>query len=399
MKASLSVALALVTACSAPNETAPPAPSIPTPVDSTPAPLLAPALPPQSVAQGGVANRHVAQIDGRAFPDHVLALTWDDGPDAGTLRLARYLAGRHVSATFFVVQEWSNGLSEEPGLGERKFQTGYAHLPILGDIVALGHRLGNHTANHVLLSPAAPEVVAHQLRDNQSRIDPFLTNELRLFRAPGGAWDERAAAVVDGDPVLASLVGPIRWDIDGKDWEGSLYCRSDRPLVECEPAGPGHTSRVRAEVIAKRYLDAIDSAGHGIVLFHDRVGDVGSDYAMRVATHVVPELEARGYVFAAPVLAFSPFKSRASAVAASHAPLRGDLNGDGREDECRVDVAGVSCALAGPHGLLGASTWLARTADSAPWLDGGLFLADVNGDRRADLCSRVGKGLACALAP
>jgi peptidoglycan/xylan/chitin deacetylase (PgdA/CDA1 family) len=414
------------------------------------------------------------QLNGRGFPDHVLALTWDDGPDANTLRLADYLASQRISATFFVVDEWDEDLSEEPGRGRHEFETGYAYIPILGDLVALGHRLGNHTANHVLLAPAKPAVVDFELRVNQKNIDPFLTNELRVFRSPGGAWDEDAGAVVDRDPALVGIVGPIRWDIDRKDWEDSLYCRSSHPSVECEPAAPGRKSRVRAEVTASRYLDSIAKAGHGIVLFHDRVGDVGSDYAIRVAHHVIPELEARGYVFAAPVLQFSSWRLRArdplttdwigsldrrtvtvvdvdgdgradlcgrgtggpgcarsverpgtgadtrpetvfewsaswiprlpavdSATAASSA-LRGDLNGDGRVDECRVTKVGLACALAGPDGMLGASTWLASSRpDAAAWLGAGarLSLADVNGDGRADVCSVSSMGVACALAP
>lgn len=431
----------------------------------------APAVLAPPAAMPARPRRH-PQLDGSGFPDHVLSLTWDDGPDANTLRLADYLASRRISATFFVVDEWAGDLSEEPGRGAHEFETGYRYIPILGDLVALGHRLGNHTANHVLLAAAKPALVDFELRENQKNIDPFLTNELRVFRSPGGAWDEDAGAVVDGDPALGELVGPVRWDIDRKDWEGSLYCRSDRPLVECEPAAPGRQSRVRAEVTARRYVESITASGHGIVLFHDRVGDVGSDYAVRVALRVIPELEARGFVFAPPVLALSPFRPRAadsltvdwmasldpatvtfadvdgdgradlcgsgtggfgcarsleregrgsdarpetlfawsagwnarvrpvSRAAPATSALHGDLNGDGRMDECSVSAEGLRCALAGPRGLLGSSIWLpAERADAAPWLAGGLRLADVNGDGRADLCSFRDAAVACALAP
>ncbi len=427
----------------------------------------APSPPPSAT----LPPARLSQLDGRAFPDHVLALTWDDGPDTNTLRLADYLASRRISATFFVVDQWDAHLSEEPGRGLGVFETGYASIPVLGDLVARGHRLGNHTAHHVLLASASPSVVDLELRENQARIDPFLANELRIFRAPGGAWDKAAAAVTDGEPALDGMVGPVRWDIDRKDWESSLYCRSDRPAAECEPGAPDHASRVRAEVTAARYLETIATEGHGIVLFHDRVGDVGSDYALRVARRVIPELEERGYVFAAPVLELSPFRSRladslttdwvasldptsvvfrdvdgdgradlcgkgtggygcarsiertgragdrrpqtlfawtaawnpagaAPGGASAKAPLTGDLNGDGRDDTCTLAPEGLRCALASAKGALGASTWLARTRmDAAPWLGGALFMADVNGDGRADLCSVAGADVACALAP
>ena len=201
------VAAACLVACSKPRaavvEDAPPRPS--TAVVAAPVP-----------AQPPLAPSHRVQLDGRAFPDGVLALTWDDGPDAGTLGLASYLAERRIGATFFVVEDWVKGVSEEPGQGGRAFETGYRSLPILSDLVARGHRLGNHTAHHVLLAGAKPGVVLAEVGEAQRMIDPFLANELRLLRAPGGAWDAAAAAVVDADPLLAALVGPVRWDVAGR---------------------------------------------------------------------------------------------------------------------------------------------------------------------------------------
>ena len=49
-------------------------------------------------ADAGTATPAVRpQIDGRDFPDGVFALTYDDGPDAITLPLARYLHAHHVA--------------------------------------------------------------------------------------------------------------------------------------------------------------------------------------------------------------------------------------------------------------------------------------------------------------
>jgi peptidoglycan/xylan/chitin deacetylase (PgdA/CDA1 family) len=361
-----------------------------------------------------------APLDGRAFPDKVLALTWDDGPDQGTVALARYLHAEHISATFFVVGAWQQGLSAEPGRGTGVLETGHRALPVLGDLVALGHRLGNHTQNHVVLSEASAEQVVQQLRDDQEAIEPHRKGGLRLFRAPGGAWSASASAAVDGDPSLSRLVGPVHWDIDGKDWEGSLYCRSARPAVECEPAAPGGALRVKAKVTAQRYLSLAVSAGHGIVLLHDRVGHVGSDYAVGVARALVPELEARGFVFAAPVLRFSSLAVRARAPPAprSVAPAApvgvfdgwavdpasvrfGDLNGDGRPDVCARSHEGLVCALSNGRSFLGASIWLPEMSDAAGWQPYGatIELVDVDGDGRADVCGRGPEGTVCGLAP
>ena len=380
------------------------------PADGGPSPM-------PSVAEETAVAVHPArlQLDGRSFPDHVLALTWDDGPDANTLRLADYLASHRVSATFFVVDEWSGDLSAEPGIGPHEFETGYAFIPILGDLVALGHRLGNHTANHVLLASAKAAVVDFELRENQRRIDPFLTNELRVFRSPGGAWDEDAGAVVDRDPALDGIVGPVRWDIDRKDWESSLYCRSSVPALECEPAAPGQRSRVRAEVTAERYLDSIRKAGHGIVLFHDRVGDVGSDYALRVARHVIPALETSGFVFAAPMLAFSSFRPRAGDPLTSDwltsldasSVVFADVDGDGRADVCGVGTGGFGCARSVERPGSGDDRrpetffeWSAAWSGSVRPVGRGPVASelsgDLNGDGLVDVCQRTNAGVTCA---
>src|SRR5262249_47263070 len=142
-------------------------------------------------------------------------------------------------------------------------------------------------------------------------IDPYVTNELRIFRAPGGAWGPETAGSAFADPFVKGLVGPVRWDVDRKDWQSSASCNSTHPHSECELGTRG--LRTKPSVIAHRYLSSITSAGRGIVLLHDRVADVGSRYALELAEALVPELKAAGFVFAAPVLAFSPLALRLDA--------------------------------------------------------------------------------------
>jgi peptidoglycan/xylan/chitin deacetylase (PgdA/CDA1 family) len=376
------------------------------------------------------------RIDGRGFPEKVVALTWDDGPDVHTVELARFLREQKVAATFFVVGEWIDKVSSDPGDGKGVFETGHVKMPVLGELVALGHRLGNHTMHHVLLGEADGPTVVRELARNQAAIDPFLTNELRIFRAPGGSWSDAAARAVDAAPELASAVGPLHWDLDRKDWEGSLYCRGSESAADCEAAAPGGARRVRASVIAKRYLDTITSAGHGVVLLHDRVGHVGSRYALDVARELVPALVARGFVFAPPVLRFGPLERRTTerfggdlavldvngdgrgdlcdASGCALARLEGspprvafgpkaphprareakathaaDLNGDGRPDACTASAEGIDCALAPAT----PTRWLSGATPSA-WT-----LGDVNGDGRADFCATAADGVLCGLAP
>ncbi len=363
------------------------------PATDRPAP---PTSPPPRAA-------HRSPLDGRSFPDKVLSLTWDDGPDVGTLALAGYLKSHRISATFFVVSSWVAGLSNDPGQGLGVFETGYEFLPVLDDLVALGHRLGNHTLNHVALSEKnGSSLVDRELRENQRRLDPYLTNEWRLFRAPGGGWGPFASELVDRDPFLSRMTGPVGWDIDRKDWDESVGCLGSREPTECERRAPGGALRTKASTVAARYLATIESRGHGIVLLHDRVGHVGSRYALDVAEALVPQLEARGYVFAAPVLRFGTLAPRHADGDDAHAwdPSSfqfGDVNGDGRDDTCgrTLNGRGITCAIsmhtaytstqsvdALPHAIFRPIA----TAPGRPPPVGPFLLADVNGDGRADAC-------------
>lgn len=342
-------------------------------------------------------------IRGTDFPDGVLALTWDDGPDANTLELARYLHSEKIAASFFVVGEWIDGVSEEPGVGDNVYKTGYRDLPVLAELVALGHRIGGHTENHVLLGGAAPITVSEQLGQGQHEIDPFLGNELRMFRAPGGSWS-RSAALPFKEPFLADIIGPVHWDIDGKDWEGSLYCRAT--AAECEPGPiPGRT-RVRPDVVARRYVSRAEDARHGIVLLHDRVGHVGSRYALDVAHRLIPDLKARGFVFAAPVLAFGPLTRRFSAPgptdSSGASTTFADIDGDGHDDFCREASGSIVCARGAtsydPHAIPHATFAPAHTAVRVPNGARAMDVADIDGDGRADICIVTDEAIDCARA-
>lgn len=340
-------------------------------------------------------------LRGDDFPDGVLALTWDDGPDTGTVELARYLHDAKVSGTFFVVAEWVDGVSMEPGTGRDVYRTGYEHLRVLSELTRLGHRLGSHTRNHVVLTDAPRATVTEQLVRGHGDIDPLLTNELRMFRAPGGAWDREAASAT-ADPFLHDVIGPVHWDVDGKDWEGSLFCHGvDRS--QCEPGPVPGSLRVRADVMARRYVARAQEARRGIVLLHDRVGDVGSRYALDLARVLVPELQARGFVLAAPVLAFSAMRERSVARPGKLGDaVFADIDGDGLADLCHEDAGSIVCARAAfrregltatRHVGFGPPLPIARVPSGGR----GIAMADLDADGRADLCVLVDGEVDCAL--
>jgi hypothetical protein len=169
---------------------------------------------------------------------------------------------------------------------------------------------------------------------------------------------------------------------------------------------------VKPQVIARRYLERIEAAGHGIVLFHDRVGHVGSRYALDVAEIVVPALVARGYVFAAPVLQFSPLSPRRAQATPPPRPRAtldtggalskeellaaqlADVDGDGKPDLCLGGPDGVRCALARGGRFAGPTRW----SQEGDLVGVEVRFGDLNGDGRADVCARTREGVACALS-
>jgi hypothetical protein len=141
------------------------------------------------------------------------------------------------------------------------------------------------------------------------------------------------------------------------------------------------------------------------------VGHVGSTYGLEVAAAMIPQLEARGFVFASPVLRFSPLVVRRHEADVSQAHAHwdesalgiGDVNGDGRDDACGRDATGFSCAISMQSASSGDGalprtvfTSVARGRAGTGVPAGALHLADVTGDGRADICVAGADGISCA---
>ena len=131
-----------------------------------------------------------------------LALTFDDGPNPEqTPRLLELLASYDARATFFLIGKWAH---REPAL--------------VGEIVARGHAIGNHTYSH----PTMP-----------ARSSKWIRDDLRRCREAVEASGERFSAV-DGRALMRPPYGrrrpgtlrtlrdegyvPVTWSITGYDW-------------------------------------------------------------------------------------------------------------------------------------------------------------------------------------
>ncbi len=203
---------------------------------------------------------------------HTIALTFDDGPNAHTEEVLDALKALNVKATFFIVGKEA-----------------HRHPKTLARIAAEGHLLGNHSADHELLSArydASPDRLLNELRDVDQQIEPLMKRGDKLyFRAPYGSWKSQHADILNADPRLRNYVGPIFWDIGGDISMRDGYVMS---------AADWNCWRIhwKAQTCAKGYLREIRRKDGGVVLMH--CIHLNSAALVRA---VVPALLEEGYNF------------------------------------------------------------------------------------------------------
>ena len=211
------------------------------------------------------ALKNIEDID---LPPKTLCLTYDDGPGPASAEIGRFLRGRGVRATFFVVGKFA-----------------VDHPDVLDQLHADGHIIGNHTFEH----PDLPYYVSvnGDVRDQIIRTNTVIQkyNEGKpiYFRATYGKWSPEVARELNVD-MRSSFrhVGPVYWDIAGID---CYYWKLDKSVEEA------------AEV----YLADIAKKGRGVVVMHDGTADMDTVAAksrtLELTRYLVPKLQALGYRF------------------------------------------------------------------------------------------------------
>jgi len=204
---------------------------------------------------------------------HIVALTFDDGPNFNTGAVLDALKANNVKATFFIVGRMA-----------------HAYPDMLKRIVMEGHLLGNHSATHPLLGRRYvrhPDMLLAQLRDVDDQITPLMPVGAKFyFRAPYGSWRAPHADALNADPILKKYVGPIYWDEGGSiefDGDGYILASADWDCWH---------RKWDADTCAKGYLREIRRKDGGVVLMHC----IGSKAGELVAD-VVPALAEEGYSF------------------------------------------------------------------------------------------------------
>jgi chitin deacetylase len=211
----------------------------------------APCSPPpaQATSDWTVPKRYAGKVVAhrvRYFPQRLLALSFDDGPDPTiTPRVLKALATYHAHAMFFV-------------LGAKAKR----HPELLRRIAAAGHAIGNHSFSHP--SSTSADGAKREIQDTEAAIRAAVGRRPTCFRPPYGILKGNLAHVAES---LGYCV--VTWTISTAD-----------------------TRPISSSLIASNVIHTPNPGD--IVLMHDGPGHGATAAALPV---ILRDLSAAGYRF------------------------------------------------------------------------------------------------------
>jgi peptidoglycan/xylan/chitin deacetylase (PgdA/CDA1 family) len=356
------------------------------------------------------------------FPQDMLTLTYDDGPDAFTLDLATYLRDQNIRATFFVrtcrlksangqdQHDWRPGICDtqctSPGVCPQ-FPRSW-----LQSVVNMGHRVANHTKSHLGLASQPANVIVDEVLSAHSILATYITDGVFAFRAPYHSYSPDVANAINSNATMNSLlVGSVGEEVDGLDWQ-------------CVQQG------LTPEACSDLYIQSLLAMPrhNGVVQMHDgNEFSVGTDYVLRLTRAFVETIrtDARFQSTRFVPLDAVPGITGTRSFTASNTPSStafsnwdgwdshpsyygsirlADVGGDSRADVCGRGIAGIYCAIASGDGFGGATLWTtgSQYSDADGWLPEKygttIMYGNVNGLGKRDVCGRGSDGIYCALS-
>jgi peptidoglycan/xylan/chitin deacetylase (PgdA/CDA1 family) len=363
-------------------------------------------------------------INGAATPKRSVFLTFDDGPDefgpdgrSQIEKVAAYLQGpitltgsgdrmdasqgtqKSIRASFALVA--CHFIGQDKAAPNSSMCTGYGDIPesVAATVLAAGHDIFDHSQNHLPLNAIIdPSQILYEVGHAQIEIDKLRGNSPRLFRAPGLAWDASLPPILNADSSTDTIQGPLDADVgaafqvttaQGTSWIGGDW--------DCFALNLG------VPFCGDLYVNAIHQAPAGaVVLLHVRTewmdGTKGNPFILDLTKYIVEHLGTeyeylpldaipgvRGDVMTAPATQvsteFTPADGQGMVAA-------GAISGAGKSAGlCKARGSAVVCKTGdGKGGFSPAAPWI--TMNDPTWSQNygsALWLADVNGDGRADL--------------
>lgn len=201
---------------------------------------------------------------------YVVALTFDDGPDATyTPQILSTLEQLHVPATFFVIGE---SAISHPGLVRREYDD--------------GDEIGSHTFTHPNMAEVSKADANWQFEATQRAIQSIVGHSTYLFRPPYNA-DVEPDTPDEVIPVeMASKLGyyTVGESVDPQDWS----------LQNPDPK-TGRPRNRTAQEIAQYVEYGVKTHQGSVVLLHDAGGD--RHLTVEALKLLVPKLQSDGYKF------------------------------------------------------------------------------------------------------
>lgn len=220
-----------------------------------------------------------SQFTGARLADKHLCLTFDDGPDEiegdgpgpKTLKIAEFLHGMDISATFFM-------------LGRNIVQ----HPHIVQQVHDWGHTVGWHTYSHPSLRADFEQGkdILQEFARTQELVSDALGTRRIYFRPPYGHWSPAVKQHLCRNLRTAgNYYGPYHWvnvDTNFHDW---YMWRNQASATTC----------------ADGYWLEIDRLRRGIILMHDTSADNADDrnnnLTFEMLEILIPRLKDAGYQF------------------------------------------------------------------------------------------------------
>jgi peptidoglycan/xylan/chitin deacetylase (PgdA/CDA1 family) len=140
-------------------------------------------------------------------------LTFDDGPDPKvTPQLLELLKAKNAKATFFLI-----GTNIE------------AYPELVGQMIANGHSIGNHSYDHVTFHELEIQTQLDQIIRTNNLIEKITGVKCKLFRAPAGIL-----SIALFLRLIKLGITSVHWSKDSMDWqqncEGVISLLAHKPI-------------------------------------------------------------------------------------------------------------------------------------------------------------------------
>ncbi|WMJ81081.1 polysaccharide deacetylase family sporulation protein PdaB [Clostridium sp. MB40-C1] len=162
-----------------------------------------------------------------------------------TIKILDTLDKYNIKATFFLVGRWIDEFPEETK-----------------QIYKRGHEIGNHSNSHPDMTKTQDSKIIQELAATDAKLMQLIGTDTKLFRFPGGAYDNRSISAVESTNHYC-----IQWDVDSIDWkELGAEKEYNRVITKVKPGS--------------------------IVLFHN-----AAKYTPENLPKIIEELKSQGYEF------------------------------------------------------------------------------------------------------